>query len=84
MGTLSHTGNVIHDYQILPRHDGKPKAEKFCRSCGTSLPKRAIKPTGIQLFYCSPDCAYAASIHAAMKGYASPEYCKARNTAKGK
>lgn len=81
------TGHTVFDYQILPR-EPKPtkrrKAEKFCRSCGHPLPKRAVPPIGIQLFYCQPDCAFDASIHAAMKGYASPQYIDARRAHDGK
>jgi hypothetical protein len=76
------TGHVTYDYQILPRRpEGKLKPDKFCRSCGETLPKRK-HPVGIQFFYCQPNCAFDAAVHSAMKGYASPEYVKVHNEAR--
>jgi len=69
----------VWDYQVveaLPR-DKKIKPDKFCRSCGEHLPTR-VNPIGIQLFYCQPNCAFDAAVHAAAKGYASHLYVKAR------
>lgn len=71
----------IWDYQMVeaqPRGK-KYKADKFCRSCGDNLPSRS-NPIGIQIFYCSQECAFEAAIHAAAKGYASHLYVNARRT----
>ncbi|MDB5607760.1 MAG: hypothetical protein JWP25_4660 [Bradyrhizobium sp.] len=51
--------------------------DKFCRSCGHDLPQRS-NPIGIQLFYCEPNCAFDAAVHAAAKGYAAPAYIRTR------
>jgi len=73
----------VWDYQtVAAQENGKPyKAEKFCRSCGADLPPR-LNPIGIQLFYCQPNCAFDAAVHAAAKGYASHLYVEARRAAK--
>lgn len=72
----------VWDYQVVeaqPRGK-KYRAEKFCRSCGADLPGRS-NPIGIQIFFCSQECAFDAAVHAAAKGYATHLYVKARNAA---
>lgn len=73
----------VWEYQTVaalpPRK--KFKQEKFCRTCGHELPQRS-NPIGIQIFYCEPNCAFDAAVHAAAKGYAAPAYVRARHIEK--
>jgi hypothetical protein len=73
----------VWDYQTVEALPPRKKflQEKFCRSCGHPLPQRS-NPIGIQLFYCEPNCAFDAAVHAAAKGYAAPAYIRAKKEAK--